>query len=564
MSQVADLVAQQLVLVQPLAEPLAEPIIQSVPRPIAQIAQPIAQAVGAEPAQLLPARELMAFTLTMHILLVPFGVALPFLTLLMNYRALRSRDPVALQLARRWSAVMAVQFAVGIVTGTVLSLEFGLLWPGLMGRWGDVFGIGFGIEAWAFFLEAVFIAIYLYGWRRMRPWPHFLVGLPLPAAALLGAFGIIAANSWMNTPHGFTLDAAGRPVDVDVRQVLFTPIFGPEYWHFMVAMYMTAGFVVAGVYARGWLRGRRDRYHRLGFLVPFTVAAALVPVQIFLGDFIARAVFHQQPIKFAAMELVWETDTHVPEYIGGWLNEDGTVSGSIPIPSLDSILVGFTPDTEVTGLTSVPASDRPSTTEASITHLTFDLMVGIGFFLLLLATWFGWAWLRRRDLPSSRWFFRLATVAGAASAVAVVAGWVTTEVGRQPWIVYENMRVAEAVTATGPELLWLMFGVVVIVYALVFTGLLAVLLRLRTRWRMADAGPAEPTGGRAAEVPAVGFGGLPDGIPGQAPEAAAPYGPRIDPVAPEPPLGEPYPDVEYAHPDQAERNRAGRNRADGR
>ncbi len=150
------------------------------------------------PAQLLPARELMAFTLASHILLVPFGVALPFITLLMHHRGLRRNDAVALQLARRWSAVMAVQFAVGVVTGSVLSFEFGLLWPGMMGRWGDVFGLGFGIEGWAFFLEAVLIAIYLYGWRRLKPWTHFWLAVPLPLAALMGAFGIIAANSWMN------------------------------------------------------------------------------------------------------------------------------------------------------------------------------------------------------------------------------------------------------------------------------------------------------------------------------------------------------------------------------
>lgn len=264
---------------------------------------------NAVPPQLLPARQLMAFTLASHILLVPFGVALPCITLLMHHRGLRRGDDVALKLARRWSALMAVQFAIGVVTGTVLSFEFGLLWPGMMGRWGDVFGLGFGVEAWAFFLEAVLIAICLYGWRRLKPWTHFWLGLPLPLAALVGAFGIIAANSWMNTPQGFTLDAAGRPVDVDVRQAIFTPMFGPEYWHFAVAMFLTAGYVVAGVYAVGLLRGRRDRYHRLGFALPFTTAAVLTPIQLVLGDSIARSVFHKQPIKFAATEVVW-MDTH--------------------------------------------------------------------------------------------------------------------------------------------------------------------------------------------------------------------------------------------------------------
>ncbi|WUH91219.1 cytochrome ubiquinol oxidase subunit I [Streptomyces sp. NBC_00433] len=472
-----------------------------------------AHLAGSAPPQLLPARELMAFTLATHILLVPFGVAFPFVTLLMHYRGLRGKDPVALQLARRWSAVMAVQFAIGVVTGTVLSFEFGLLWPGMMGRWGDVFGIGFGVEAWAFFLEAVLIAIYLYGWRRLKPWTHFWLAVPLPLAALMGAFGIIAANSWMNSPRGFTLGAQGRPVDVDVRKAVFTPIFGPEYWHFTVAMFMTAGYVVAGVYAVGWLRGRRDRYHKLGFTVPFTVGAVLTPVQFFLGDNAARSVFHDQPIKFAATELVWKTDTHVPEYVFGRLNSDGTVSGGLRIPQLDSILAGFKPSTKVTGLSSVPAADRPTPTQATIVHFAFDVMATIGSVLILLALWYAWLWWRHRDLPLNRWFFRCAAVAGAACLVTVECGWVTTEVGRQPWIVYDTMRVSQAVTRTGAAGIWSMLGVVMAVYVAVFWSFLAVVLKMRTRWRVADEAEA---GGRPAADP----------------EADTPYGPRdgSDPV----------------------------------
>ncbi|MEU6242548.1 cytochrome ubiquinol oxidase subunit I [Streptomyces sp. NPDC047024] len=462
------------------------------------------------PAQLLPARSQMAFTLASHIILVPLGVALPLITLIMHGYGLRRGDETALLLARRWSAVMAVQFAIGVVTGTVLSFEFGLLWPGMMGRWGDVFGIGFGVEAWAFFLEAVLIAIYLYGWRRLPARTHFLLGLPLPLAALLGAFGILAANSWMNTPRGFTLDPAGHPVDVKIWKAIFTPMFGPQYWHFVVAMLVTAGYVVAGVYAVGWLRGRRDRYHRLGFTVPFTLAAVCTPVQFVLGDSIAREVFHKQPVKFAAMEIVWKTDTHVPEYLFGRLQPDGTVSGGIRIPQLDSILAGFRPDTKVTGLTSVPAADRPTPAEATITHFAFDAMAVLGSLLLLLAIWYALVWLRHRRLPASRWFYRGAACAGVASVAAVECGWITTEVGRQPWIVYQNMRVAEAVTSTRSTSLWIMFGVVVVVYVLVFGSLLVVLLKMRARWRIADehGGPQAPeTDTPYGPRPATGSGG---------------------------------------------------------
>ncbi|MFJ3308747.1 cytochrome ubiquinol oxidase subunit I [Streptomyces sp. NPDC086549] len=459
------------------------------------------------PPQTLPARSMMAFTLVTHIILVPLGVALPLITLIMHGYGLRRGDATALLLARRWSAVMAVQFAIGVVTGTVLSFEFGLLWPGMMGRWGDVFGLGFGVEGWGFFLEAVLIAIYLYGWRRLPSRTHFLLALPLPFTALLGAFGILAANSWMNTPRGFSLDSAGNPVDVNVRKAIFTPIFGPEYWHFVVAMFVTAGYVTAGVYAVGWLRGRRDRYHRLGFTVPFTLAAVFTPIQFMLGDSIARQVFHKQPVKFAAMEIVWKTDTHVPEYLFGRLHPDGTISGGIKVPQLDSILAGFRPDTQVTGLTSVAADDRPTATQATIAHFAFDTMVGIGSLLLLLALWYGVMWLWRRRLPASPWFFRGAACAGVASVVAVECGWITTEVGRQPWIVYQYMRVAEAVTPTRAPALWTMFGLVVAVYVFVFGSFLVILLKMRTQWRLADeAGSAERTAA--------------------APETETPYGPR--------------------------------------
>jgi cytochrome bd ubiquinol oxidase subunit I len=467
---------------------------------------PAAFVLADTPPQVAPARELMAFTLATHIIIVPLGVALPFITLVMHYRGLRAKDPVALLLARRWSAVMSVQLAIGVVTGTVLSFEFGLLWPRMMGRWGDVFGLGFGVEAWAFFLEAILIAIYLYGWRRLTPWTHFWLGVPLPFAALLGAFGIIAANSWMNTPQGFTLDAAGKPIGVDVQAAVFTPMFGPQYWHFVVAMFLTAGYIVAGVYAVGWLRGRRDRYHRLGFTVPFTVAAVLTPVQFVLGDNIARQIYHKQPVKFAAAELVWNTGTHVPEYVFGQLQPDGTVTGGIKLPQVDSILAGFTPGTRVTGLTSVPAADRPTPTQATIVHWTFDIMATIGSVLILLALWYGWCWLRRRDLPRSRWFFRCAAVAGVASVVTVECGWITTEVGRQPWIVYRYMRVSDAVTSTGATSLWIVFGAVVLVYVLVFGAFLAVLLTMRSRWRITDSG-------------------LGDGS-GEGPEEGTPYGPQ--------------------------------------
>src|SRR5438270_1219987 len=266
----------------------------------------------------------MAFTLATHILLVPLGVALPSLTLLMEAIGLWRKDPVALTIARRWSVVMAVQFAVGAVTGTILSFEFGILWPRMMGRFGAAFGLGFAIEGLAFFAEAIFIGIYLYGWDRLRPKAHFLVGLTLPPAGLLGAFGVLSANAWMNTPGGVTLDA-GRVVDVDLLAALFTRALGYEFWHFLIAIYMTAGFVVASVYAVAWLRGRRDHYQRLAFAVPFTVAALLTPVQLVVGDLSARAIAGAQPAKFAAGEITGPSRDRNPEALGGLIDDAGNV-----------------------------------------------------------------------------------------------------------------------------------------------------------------------------------------------------------------------------------------------
>ena len=454
-----------------------------------------------DPSQLLPAREQMAFTLMVHVILVPFGVALPFITVVMNYLGLRRGDQVAMQLARRWSTVMAIQFAVGAVTGTVISLEFGLLWPGMMGQWGDVIGIAFGIEGWAFFLEAILIAIYIYGWKRMSPRAHLLVGLPLPIIGLVGAFSILSVNAWMNSPQGFTLDSQGNPTNVDISQVVFTPLLGPQYLHMVCAAYMVAGFLVSSVYAVGWLRGRRDRYHRLGFLVPFTVAAIVTPVQFMVGDALARTVYQEQPVKFAAMEIVWKTAPDQPEYLFGRLQPDGTIDGGIRIPGLDSFLAGFSRDTVVDGLSETPASDRPSIREANITHFAFDTMVGVGTVLLGLVFWFALAWVRRRDIPRSRWFYRCAALAGVTAVVGLEAGWISAEVGRQPWIVYEQMRVSEAVTDISAGPIWASFAAVVVIYALVVWAFLGVLLRMKIRWRHEDAELARADS-LAASVPA--------------------------------------------------------------
>jgi len=438
----------------------------------------------------------MAFTLGYHILLVPLGVALPTLTLVMEGIGLARKDGVALLIARRWSVVMGVQFAVGAVTGTILSFEFGILWPRMLGRFGAAFGLGFAIEGWAFFLEAIFISIYLYGWNRLRPRTHFLLGLVLPPAGLLGAFGVLAANSWMNTPGGVTMQPNGA-LDVDVWAALFTKALTYEFWHFTIAIYLTAGFAVASIYAVAWLRGRRDHYQRLAFGVPFTIAAALAPVQWVVGDLSARALTFDQPAKFAAMEITWRTRSNNPEVIGGLIDSSGNVHLGIAVPSLDSILVGLSPSTVVRGLSSFAEKARPDAIESNLTHLSFDLMVGLGSAALLLTVWHFAVLIRRRRLPQSLWFYRLAALAGVGAYLTVERGWVTTEVGRQPWIVYGAMRVADAVTDASPVFVWAMLWTLIVVYAAIAFFFITLLLKLSRRWRHEDeAGSTEVFGGR--------------------------------------------------------------------
>jgi len=438
--------------------------------------------LAASESNLLAAREQMAFTLGFHIVLSCIGVALPATMLVANYYGLRKGDERALELARRWSKAMAVTFAVGAVTGTVLSFEFGLLWPQFEHRFGSVFGVAFAIEGIFFFLEAIFLAVYIYGWKRLRPWAHFWAGMPMVVTGIGGAFSVVAANAWMNQPQGFTLNRAGEVVDVEPLKVLFNPATGYEVVHMILAAYMVVGFLVASIYAVGMLKGRRDRLHRLGLVIPLTIACIATPLQLFVGDTAARGVADHQPAKFAAMECIQETGTNQTEYLGGVCTKDG-VKGAIGIPGLDSFLVGWSTDTKVTGLNDIPADERPPVN--TFIHLSFDTMVGIGSALFLLALWFAFAWWRRRDIPQTPWFLRAVAVSGAGAIVALWAGWIVTEVGRQPWIVQGYMRTSEAVTEA--EGIWFSFGLVLLLYAGLGTGAVLVLRAMSRRWRAGGA-----------------------------------------------------------------------------
>jgi cytochrome d ubiquinol oxidase subunit I len=437
-----------------------------------------ARLISADPSSVLAARQQMAFTLGFHIVLVPFGVAFTFIMLIANYRGIRHGDTVALLLAKRWSKVAAVLFAVGAVSGTILSFELGLLWPRLMGTYGAAYGIPFAVEGIFFFLEAIFVAIYVYGWDRLRPWPHFWTGMPVVIAGLGGTSSVVAANGWMNLPGGVVLDN-GRVVAVNPWAVYFNQAFWYEALHMFLAAYIVAGFTVASVYAAGMLKGRGDRYHRLGLVIPFAVAAIAMPLQIFVGDVAAREVFHKEPVKFAAMEALPHTGDHVAETIGGVI-VGGQVRYGVHIPDLASYLSGWSASTTIRGLDAFPAQDLPSERLVNVVHLSFDVMVGVSFLLLGLSLWFAIPWWRRRDLPRSRWFLRATTVSGLLAVIALQTGWVVTEVGRQPWTVVGLLRTADAATTVGN--VWLFFVAILVIYAAIGAATIWALRAMHRRW----------------------------------------------------------------------------------
>jgi cytochrome bd ubiquinol oxidase subunit I len=425
---------------------------------------------------LLEARQMQALSLAVHIPLVCFGIAFPAMVLFLEAMWLRTGDPLYKALAKRWSHAMAILFAIGVVTGTILSFELGLLWPEFMATFGDVFGLAFGLEGFSFFTEAIFIAIYIYGWDRLPPRVHFLAGFPILIAGITGAFFVISVNGWMNDPTGFRIEN-GEVVDVKPVEALFNANMWHEFVHMYLAGIIVAGFLVAAVYATGWLRGNRERRHRVALIVALSFASLAAPVQLFVGDFAARTVAERQPLKLAILEGLPETESGAPLHIFG-IYEDGEVKGGIKFPKLLSLLAYHDPNATVEGLDSAPPNGLPTNTGINIVRLSFQAMVFIGTGLAALAVWFLWFAWRRGRLPRTRWFMRALVVAGPLSVVALICGWVTTEVGRQPWIVYEVMRTEQAVT--GADGIPVGYATLVIVY-LSLAAIAGVMLRRLAR-----------------------------------------------------------------------------------
>jgi cytochrome d ubiquinol oxidase subunit I len=438
------------------------------------VSLPLAATVVAQNTYLRAASQMQSLSFSVHIPLVCFGIALPAMIAYMEWRFLRTGDELYRTIARRWTRIMAALFAIGVITGTILSFEMGMLWPGFMSTFGSVFGLGFAIEGFSFFLEAIFIGVYVYGWNRLSPRLHFWTIVPIIFAGFTGSLMVISVNAWMQHPSGFRL-VDGRAVDVHPLAALFGNSFlWNELIHMYVAGYIVTGFLLAMPYAVGRLRGRWGRYERTAFTLPLAVAAIASPLQVIIGDWVGRDVATEQPTKLAALEGLAKTTKGAPEHVLGWYH-NGTISFGIKIPHLLSLLAFHSFDHTVQGLDAVPAVDRPP---VNITRISFQTMVGIGTLIAVLGMWFLYIRWRRGTLPTQRWFYLACTAAGPLSVVALLAGWVTTEVGRQPWVVYKVMTTTQAVTtaSTVP----VSYGVIVAAYLLVGAAALWILRRLAT------------------------------------------------------------------------------------
>ena len=441
-------------------------------------------------AYLLEARQMQALSFSVHIPLVCFGIALPAMILFAEWLYLRSGDELYRTLARRWTKIMVALFAAGAITGTILSFEMGLLWPNFTATFGSVFGLGFAIEGFSFFVEAIFLGIYVYGWSRLSPRAHFVSGIPMAIAGLTGSFMVIAVNAWMNHPTGFRL-VDGKAVDVDPVKALFENSYvWQELVHMYLAGYIVTGFLLAGAYAIGRLRGRWGRYERTALAISLTTAAFAMIAQVPVGDWAARDVAQSQPIKLAAMEGLARTTKGAPEHLLGWFT-GGELKYAIEIPHGLSLLAFHNPNAVVVGLDSVPADLRPP---VNVVHLAFQTMVGIGSLLALLSVVYLVILFLRKRLPESVWFYRALVLAGPLSVVALIAGWVTTEVGRQPWVVYHVMLTSQAVT--GASGIPVGYGALALIYLGLALAVAWILRRLaKAPLELPDPVPKPPVDG---------------------------------------------------------------------
>ncbi len=392
---------------------------------------------------LFAARSQMAMSLGFHIIFAVIGIAMPVLMVVAERRWQRTGDAIFLELARRWAKGTAILFAVGAVSGTVLSFELGLLWPGFMAEAGAIIGMPFSLEGFAFFTEAIFLGIYLYGWERVSRRAHLSAGVLVAISGALSGIFVVLVNAWMNTPTGFDLEN-GRLVRLDPIAAMLTPTAFAQTLHMTLAAYAATGFVVAGIHALGLLADPLNGFHRRALAVALLVGAPAALLQPLSGDLCARVVARTQPAKLAAMESHFKTERGAPLKIGGWPSgASGETRYAIEIPKGLSLLAFHDPDAEVIGLDAFAPRDRPP---VAVVHIAFQIMVALGFFMAALAAWSLALTARRQELSSRRWLLRALVLAAPMGFLCIEAGWVVTEVGRQPWAIHGVLRTADAVT----------------------------------------------------------------------------------------------------------------------
>jgi cytochrome d ubiquinol oxidase subunit I len=413
------------------------------------------------------ARSQMGMSLAFHIIFAVIGMAMPLLMVVSEGCYLWTRNPIYMELSKRWAAGTTILFAVGAVSGTVLSFELGLLWPKFMEYAGAIIGMPFSLEGFAFFTEAIFLGIYLYGWNRVPPVLHWLAGIVVAVSGVLSAIFVVLANAWMNAPAGFDV-VNGQPVNINPIAAMFNPASLHETIHMVLAAYVATAFLVAGIHSFFLLREPQSVFHRASCSIALIVACVSIPLQMFSGDFAAREVAKLEPPKLAAMEAHYKTGTGVPLLVGGIPNDDtGKVSYAVQIPYGLSMLVGYNPQTKVVGLEDFPRDQWPN---VGLVHCSFDIMVGTGSAMLAVAVWVVWIWWRTRRLPDNKWLLRALVCSAPLGFIAVETGWFVTELGRQPWIIYGVMRTRDAVTPmpglfvpfTTFTIVYLLLGVIVI------------------------------------------------------------------------------------------------------
>jgi cytochrome d ubiquinol oxidase subunit I len=394
-------------------------------------------------SDLLAARSQMAVSLGFHIIFAVVGVGMPALMVIAERRWQKTGDPIHLDLAKRWAKGTAILFAVGAVSGTVLSFELGLLWPRFMEFAGGIIGMPFSLEGFAFFTEAIFLGIYLYGWDRISPRAHLWAGVAVAISGMASAVFVVTANSWMNSPTGFEL-VAGRPVNVDPVAAMLNPMAFQQTLHMTLAAYAATGFAVAGIHAFLLLFDRTNAFHRRALSAALLLGGPAAVLQPISGDISARSVAARQPVKLAAMEAHFETMAAAPLTVGGFPDMDrGETRYAIKIPYGLSLLAFHNPHAVVKGLQDFPRKDWPN---VPIVHTAFQIMVALGTYLALVSLWAGWLSVRRRDLTANPLLLRAIALGGPMGFLAIEAGWTVTEVGRQPWIINGVLRTADAVT----------------------------------------------------------------------------------------------------------------------